>query len=83
MDDETLIQELTSYLASCTASRTCRPYGAQPAEALGDLYIRLQRRSQRPIQNPRAWVRANAAGLLRNFLRTECRQLAQTPGDRS
>ena len=78
MPDELLLHELTIYLGSRTANRVCRPYGAAPFDAFGDLYIRLHVKARQPIREPKAWVRANAAGLLRNFLRAEYRRLGQS-----
>jgi DNA-directed RNA polymerase specialized sigma24 family protein len=83
MPDETLLQELTTFLASRTATRICRRYGAESLDALGDLYIRLSGLARRPIRKPKAWVRKSATGLLRNFMRAEYRQLGQTLEARS
>jgi hypothetical protein len=77
MSDEILLRQLTSFLASPIATVICRSYRADPHGALGELFLRLAPRAQQPVRNPTAWVRANAIGLLRNYLRAECRPLAQ------
>lgn len=77
MSDSELIRELTRFLGSGTATRICRPYGAEPVDALGELFLRLFPRAREPIRSPHAWVTANATGLLRNHLRAEYRPLRQ------
>jgi hypothetical protein len=75
--DETLIHEITSFLDSGPARAICRRYDADPMSAAGDLWLRLSPRAGQSILNPTAWVRANATGLLRNFLRSEHSRLHQ------
>jgi hypothetical protein len=59
-------------LTSAQARRLCRKYGADPLEALGELYLRLRRRATtQRIDNPEAWVNVNGLGVLRNYLRRE------------
>lgn len=77
MDTRILAVEVQLFLNSATARRLCMRYRTEPAEAMGELFIRLFRRINEPIRNPRAWVRALGAGYLRNFLRSECRELVQ------
>jgi DNA-directed RNA polymerase specialized sigma24 family protein len=83
MEPENLLQELNSFSRSRRASVLCRRYGVQIEETLGELFLRLSVRAQlaTPIRDPRAWVRTNAAGYLRNHLRTEHRRLRQGTRD--
>jgi hypothetical protein len=83
MTDQTLLQQLTKFLHSPLACTLCRRYRAEPVEALGELFRRLSPRTKQPIRNPAAWVRANAVGLLRNYLRAEYRCLRQTREDQA
>ena len=82
MTQETLTHELTNFLRSRPAAVLCRRYAADPFDALGELYLRLIPRTQQTICVPSAWVRANATGLLRNFLRCEYRPLQQVRENR-
>jgi hypothetical protein len=77
METDELTTYLTEFVKSRHAERLCRPYHADPAGALTDLYFWFAARLHQPIRNPRAWVSWNAALLLRNYLRKECRQLGQ------
>ena len=69
---------LTEFVKSPYAKSLCRPYRADPASALGVLYLWFAKRLHEPIRNPGLWVRWNAALLLRNHLRKECRPLRQS-----
>ncbi len=77
MSDDSLLDELTTFLDSSTANRICQPYGVAPRDALGELFLRLSPRARQPIRDPSAWVRANATGLLRNYLHSEHSRLRQ------
>ncbi len=77
MRDIDLVDEITMFLRSTTAYRICRPYGAEPRDALGEIYLRLLGGASKPIRKPTAWVRTNATFLLRNYLRRENSRLYQ------
>jgi hypothetical protein len=76
--EQALIEQLSSFLQSSLAVALCHRYGVEPDEALGELYLRLSPKTQQPIRKPSVWIRVNATGLLRNFLRAEYRELRQT-----
>ena len=78
MSTEALAEELNRFLDSTQAKRLCRPYFVSPDEATGELYLQLAPKIGQPFRNFRAWVRTNASCLLRNFLRRECKPLAQS-----
>lgn len=77
MTDEVLYEHLKCFLQSPLARSLCRRYAVEPRDALGELFIRLSPKARQPILKPDVWVKVNAAGRLRNFLRTEHRGLRQ------
>jgi protein involved in ribonucleotide reduction len=77
MSAESLMDHLIAFLASPQARKLCRSYAADPTEALGELFIRLAHRIQHRVRTPEIWVRVNASGLLRNYLRREHKALRQ------
>lgn len=70
-----LFHHLMRFLRGRQAYALCHPYHIEPTEALGELFLRLLRRIDQPIQKPQAWVAANARGYLQHFLRRECRSV--------
>lgn len=78
MTRSTLSKNLIAFLRTGHAQNLCRSYGAEPMGALGELFLRLEHRRKRRIRRPRPWLRINATGLLRNYLRRECRPLTQS-----
>jgi hypothetical protein len=80
MDNSTLVFYLTQFVASNQAKKLCRPYGADPCEALGALYLGLLPYRQESIRNPIRWLQIYGTGLLRNYLRQEYLPLRQIEG---
>lgn len=72
MTSTELVALIDRYLRTSQAKRLCRKYHAEPLEARGELYLRLQARAKSlAISNPAAWINANGFGALQNFLRKE------------
>ena len=74
MNPDDLAQHLQQFLTSRTAKALCHKYGADPQEAMGDLFVRMV--GKQPKTNPKAWFNKSVIGLLKNYL---CRNCAFRP----
>jgi hypothetical protein len=71
LDLPTLIDE---FLTHDPQARTlCRSFGEDHKGAFGYVWDKLRTKFGPWIRHPRTWIRRNALGHLRNYLRRECR----------